>query len=626
MQTTISLLPVPRHLVMTEGTLALTDQRLILLDGAAPPDLRFAAARFQQTLRDQCGLTWELVASPATPREQVGLTLRVTPAPVHPPQGYDLIIAPDGITVIASGPAGVFYGVCTLIQIMESVCSPAPRPPGSSAPLLPCLRISDWPDFSARGVMLDVSRDKVPTLETLFALVDLLAGWKVNQFQLYTEHTFAYRNHPEVWADASPITGQDILALDAYCRERHVELVPNQNSFGHLRHWLKHPRYAPLAEVPGDFDTPWGRHEGPFSLCPLDPGSLELVRSLYDELLPHFTSRQLNVGCDETFDLGQGRSQEACEQQGSGRVYLDFLLQIYREVKARGRTMQFWGDIVVQHPDLIPEVPSDAIALEWGYEADHPFDERGAQYAAAGVPFYVCPGTASWCSIAGRTDNALGNLLNAAENGLGHGAIGYLNTDWGDYGHWQVLPVSYVGFAAGAAYSWALEANRTLDIAPVVSRYAFRDPTGAMGRLAYDLGNVYQAVGFVPHNSSVLFWAMLRSLDEIRTAYQAVTPAGFERALEAIDRAMAGLGQAQMARPDAALIVQEYEHTARLLRHAGRRISFAQGGPQDRRALDQDLGEISEEYKRLWLARNRPGGLADSVARLERAHQDYRQT
>src|SRR5690606_11763612 len=116
----------------------------------------------------------------------------------------------------------VFYGAVTLIQLLEQA--------GAS---LPCLRISDRPDFVDRGVMLDVSRDKVPTMETLYRLVDRLASWKINQLQLYTEHTFAYRHHPEVWAKASPLTGEEILRLDAYCRERFIELVPNQNSFGH---------------------------------------------------------------------------------------------------------------------------------------------------------------------------------------------------------------------------------------------------------------------------------------------------------------------------------------------------------------------------------------------------------
>ena len=99
--------------------------------------------------------------------------------------------------------------------------------------------------------------------------------------------------------------------------------------------------------------------------------------------------------------------------------------------------MQFWGDIILEHPQLVPELPRDVFALEWGYEADHPFAEHGALFSKAGIPFYVCPGTSSWNSIAGRTKNALENQLNAARSGLEHGAVGFLNTDWGDNGHWH---------------------------------------------------------------------------------------------------------------------------------------------------------------------------------------------
>ncbi len=622
MSNSLALLPEPRHIEMTEGTFALTGERLVLLDSAAPQALRFAAMRFQQSLYERAGLTWEAVASAATPREQIGLTLREASEPATPPQGYELVISPDGITITAPDEAGVFYGVCTLIQILES-------PRGASNLHLPCLHITDWPDFPVRGVMLDISRYKVPSMETLLSLVDMLTGWKINQFQLYTEHTFAYRQHPEVWANASPLTGQEILELDAYCRERHIELVPNQNSFGHMRHWLIHPRYAPLAEVTQGFMTPWGEYEsGPFSLCPGDPGSLELVRSLYDELLPHFTSRMFNVGCDETFDVGQGRSKAECEKLGAGRVYLDFLLKIHREVKARGHTMQFWGDIIVQHPDLIPELPQDSIALEWGYEADHPFDARGAQFAAAGIPFYVCPGTSSWCSLAGRTDNALGNLHSAAENGLKHGATGYLNTDWGDDGHWQVLPVSYLGLAVGAAYSWALDANRNMDVPHAVSLHAFRDPTGAMGRAAYEMGNVYRVVGIELPNSSALFWLLQWPLERVRLFQESAPPSALHHTLNAIDEAMRPLADARIARPDAELIRQEYALTARLMRHACRRglLAFESDPAQAsalRRALDRDMQEFIHQYRQVWLSRNRPGGLTDSVARLEKARQDY---
>jgi len=625
MSNSLNLLPAPRQLEMSGGAFAPADGRLILLDSADPRALRFAAARFQQALHDRLGLTWETVASKSTPREQIALTLRVTPEQARP-QGYDLTIAPDGITIEAQDEAGIFYGICTLIQILESQISKAQYlTPG---PGLSCLHISDWPDFPVRGVLLDISRDKVPTMDTLLALVDLLAGWKINQLQLYTEHTFAYRNHPEVWANASPMTGQEILDLDASCRQRHIELVPNQNSFGHMERWLKHPRYLPLAEAPNGFDTPWDHRDIPSTLCPLDPASMDLVHSLYDELLPHFSSHWLNVGCDETWDLGQGRSKEECEKRGAGRVYLEFLLKVYHEVKARDHIMQFWGDIIMQHPELVPELPKDVIALEWGYEASHPFDDHGAHFAAAGIPFYVCPGTSSWCSIAGRTHNSLGNLFSAAQNGLKHGALGYLNTDWGDYGHWQFLPISYLGLGVGAAYSWALDANRDLDVVNAIGWHAFRDSSGAMGRVAYDLGNVYRALGIEPHNSSVLFRILQQPIDWVRAYYADVSPATFHTTLQAIDQAMRPLASAHVARSDAELITQEFTLAARLMRHACRRGLLAHETDPAiaaalRRELDRDMGEFIAEYQQVWLARNRPGGLEDSVARLGQVREDY---
>ena len=352
------------------------------------------------------------------------------------------------------------------------------------------------------------------------------------------------------------MTGEQILALDAYCRERFIELVPNQNTFGHMRRCLIHPQYRHLAECPDGCDTSWGRFEQPFSLAPAEPGSLELVSGLLNELLPHFSSRQVNIGADETVDVesAQGRSAALVKEMGYGRVYLDYLLKVYEQVKAHGRTMQFWGDIVMEQPELVPELPRDLIALEWGYEAGHAFDEHGARYATSGVPFYVCPGTSSWRTLAGRTDNALGNLENAARNGLKHGAVGYLVTDWGDEGHWQPLPVSYLGFVYGAALGWCSEANLGMDLARALDVFAFQDKAGVMGRLAYDLGNIYKAPGVIEDNSSLLFNILQASGEELQEAlasqeYPDEMAARLQATLECIEDVLAPLGEADMQRP-----------------------------------------------------------------------------
>ena len=525
----------------------------------------------------------------------------IDPAICHP-QGYRLIISADGAEIVGNDPAGEFYGRQTLEQLITRYQDE-----------IPCVQIEDWPDFPARGVMLDVSRDKVPTMATLLSLIDKLAAWKVNQLQLYIEHTFAYRNHPEVWRDASPFTANEIRELDAYCRARFIDLVPNQNSFGHMERWLKHPRYLPLAEAPKGADTPWGFFwEGPFSLCPTDAGSIALLKELYAELLPNFSSVLFNVGCDETFDIGKGRSVEQCAQKGTTRVYLDFVRQVHGLVKEHGRTMMFWGDIIKEHPEMIGEVDG-AIGLVWGYEADSPFDKECAAFARAGVPFYVCPGTSSWCSIAGRTCNMIANAESAATAGLAHGAAGYLMTDWGDHGHLQYLPASYAGFASGAACSWCIETNSQLPLSDVLDLHAFGDRAGVMGKLACDLGNVYKATGLPISNGSSLFRIMVPSpTPKIPAA--GMTIQGLDSAAAAIDEAIAPLERARMTVADSDLIVAEFRNASAMLRYACNLGLRELGAPKEK---DETLGGIIEEHRRLWLARNRPGGLSDSVRRLE---------
>ncbi|MEM7114394.1 MAG: glycoside hydrolase family 20 zincin-like fold domain-containing protein [Chloroflexota bacterium] len=609
------LLPLPRQAEQKEGTLRLADGKLIGLAGGT----LFTARRLQAALREQVGLEWEIVGGTAVPQDQLGIILSVTPHSMPHEQGYQLTVTETAVHVVASSQAGLFYGVCTLVQLIEL-----------HGTALPQCRIVDWPDFPNRGVMLDISRDKVPTMETLYALIDKLASWKFNQVQLYTEHTFAYRQHAAIWAEASPMTAEEILVLDAYCRDRFIELVPNQNSFGHMHHWLNHPDYIHLAEAPDGSDTPWNfRYEGPFGLSPAVPETLPFLRGLYDELLPNFSSRQINIGADETWDLGQGKSKALVEEKGEGRAYLDFLLELYREVRSRERTMQFWGDIIVKYPDLVAELPRDVIALEWGYEADHPFDENSRVFAQSGIPFYVCPGTSSWNTVAGRTDNALGNLHNAASNGLKHGAIGFLMTDWGDRGHWQPLPVSYLGFGCGAALSWAYEANKEMDVAGTIGRFAFHDASGAMGQLAVALGNVHQQTEIKLHNGNIFFHILQLSPDKLTDLAIFDTKGElkaeqFEAALAEIDRVMAEFDDITLDRKDADLIKQEFGWAADMLRHGCQRALWMLAGADAPNAeLAAAADNLLATYQAIWHARNRPGGFKDSVARLEKMQADY---
>ncbi len=213
MQNIPLLLPAPRDIKLIEGLCDLSHRSLILLDAKSPQDIVFSALRVQTALEEYYQLQLQLYAGKTARPGQVGIRLRLDPTLNVIKQGYTLKIDPGGILIASQEEAGLFYACCTLIQIIQYYA--AEHEPAQYVPSghLPCMQIIDWPDFPNRGVMLDISRDKVPTMGTLYELVDLLASWKINQLQLYTEHTFAYQQHPEVWAGASPITGEEILSI-----------------------------------------------------------------------------------------------------------------------------------------------------------------------------------------------------------------------------------------------------------------------------------------------------------------------------------------------------------------------------------------------------------------------------
>ena len=456
--------------------------------------------------------------------------------------------------------------------------------------------------FAVRSYMLDISRDKVPSMGTLKQLVEILEKFNYNQFQLYTEHTFAYSKHEAVWKDASPMTAQEIRELDLFCAMHGIDLVPNQNSFGHLERWLVKPEYNHLAELPhGGAPLPWGGFKkDPTTLCPTDPASLEFLAGLYDELLPNFESRLFNIGCDETFDLlGEGRSAAAVKEKGEGRVYLEFLLKVAELVRKRGKRPMFWGDVILHHPELVPELPKDLIALDWGYEGNHPFMDEAAKFAAAGLDFYVCPGTSSWNSLAGRVENMRENMIAAERAGHLHGAKGFMVTDWGDGGHWQPLAASLPGLILGGnlAYSGASAAKMDLED-------ALNAVMGVpLGGTLLRLGTLYLRGGALRANASELF----RILANDR---------GYSRHPGLTDHILTEISAiAEGCRHDAARFAggaypnvwaQEIMYMANLVDAACNRRD------------EKRLRFLREEHGRVWRLRNREGGRADSLAKLPR--------
>lgn len=552
----------------------------------------------------------EVSADPAT----VG---RLDPLKVKHPEGYELTIGtgagPGNVDLRVATEAGLRHGRATLRQLLKQYGRRVPE-----------MVIEDHPAFRTRGVMLDISRDRVPTMAWLREFIALFASLKLNHLELYTEHTFAYAGHEEVWRDADPITPDEARELDEYARRHGIDLAPNQNCFGHLHRWLNRPRYAPLAETTGEWWFMRWRKEGPFSLCPIDPGSEAFVRDLLEQLLPNFASKYVNIGCDETFDIGQGRSEAEVEARGEGgraSLYFEFVSKVCAIARELGKRPMMWADIALSTPESLHLFPRDAVGLAWGYEPDFGFAEACRRLGEQGVEAWVCPGTSAWLSITGRTTERRGNIA-AAAAARSAGASGFLVTDWGDYGHMQQWPVTMRGIADAVQAAW----NPSVEADPrAVSLHALGDTSEFLGLAEWmdELGDVDLAIRRVAgmtaeglpasgpiRNNSALFldlhrpWPYVHPVGATREQWQEVLDQ-----LTSLESSMPSQKNEFLA----CELKQTLAHAKLAALHA-----VVERGERGRAGEMVELAKwVADEHELLWRDRCREGGLADSAARFE---------
>ncbi len=401
------------------------------------------------------------------------------------PQTYTLQIQEGRIKLQGGSPAALFMAGQTLKQL--EILYPDQ---------LPSLYIKDWPDVKKRGFMLDISRGKIPTLETLKHLVDLLALLKFNQLQLYMESPcFKYPAYEKEISDCQGLTPEDIRQLDTYCRDRFIELIPNQNSFGHLFSWLGRQEFKSLT-IPGGWDT----------LDPANPDSLKFLERLYDSLLPCFRSSYLNVGCDEV-------------PIDDPQKYFDFLMKIYTLVKARDHKMMFWGDIILNHPEYLEQLPKDLIPLAWGYRKS--LEEDCRKLHELGFRYYACPGTSSWNTVFGDPARAAFNMQCAVKGVLNFQGDGVLLTDWGDKGHSQFPAVSYPAIALFSGLCWNYQVYENWDYSGAVAfldKVLFQVKNGSLASLLLEAGRMFPKRS-TSNDSEPFLWLSMAFYEKEAFAY-----------------------------------------------------------------------------------------------------------
>lgn len=448
------LLPTPRTINAAGSSVSLPPR--MRLDSALPrtelPSLNTSRKRFDA---QRCLLITEGQAAEAPAVLHLNLTQPPSQAPDLPSiaqQSYELSIASDheqpdqlgSISIVASSLVGVSYGLATLNQLLLHADG-----------RLPVVHIRDEPRWAIRGVSYDVSRGRVPTLATLCDFVDRMAALKINHLQLYMEHTFAFGFDPLISADASPLTPDELRELDAYCAARHITLAPSLGLCGHMGRILSLPHYAHLAEIPAEKDwwsQSWDERVRGLTLDVTQPEAHQLVERMLDDCLPIFSGPLVNLGCDESWDMGKGRGAQAAAQRGTATLYCEHLVRLATIAERHGKQPLFWGDMLKKMPDSLSGLPADWTPVNWDYLADGDYD--GLAHFSHFDQRWVAPGTHTWNRFIADINTAEINVRRHIAAAEAHGATGVLMTDWGDHGHVAPPACAWPGIAMAANLSW----------------------------------------------------------------------------------------------------------------------------------------------------------------------------
>ncbi|WP_049578065.1 beta-N-acetylhexosaminidase [Nocardiopsis sp. SBT366] len=398
----LSLLPRPRELTTDgSGGLTLTSATRVSADHAAQGTLSW----LQRELGAATGLPLA-----TGDEEDAQIRLSVDPGAGLGREGYRLIIDSEGAIVVGNEPAGVFYGVQTLRQLLPTDAYRTTALGGAEW-RLPAVSITDAPRFQWRGAMLDIARHFQPKREIL-RFIDLLALHKLNVLHLHLTDDQGWRveirRYPKLtevasWRTESQLgatkpatfdnrphggflTQDDIREIVAYADARHVAVVPEIDVPGHSQAAIHaYPELGEVGEIP--VGTQWGIFE---EILGVTDNVLEFYKNVFDELIELFPSTYVHVGGDEV-PKTQWKNSASAQQRIRDEGLADedelqswFIRQLDDHLTQRGRRLLGWDEIL--EGGLAP----GATVMSWRGE------EGGIAAARAGHDVIMAPTATSY--------------------------------------------------------------------------------------------------------------------------------------------------------------------------------------------------------------------------------------
>lgn len=347
-----------------------------------------------------------------------------TPRTVLNKEFYGLTVTGDTTRIVASTEAGGRHALQTLKQLLRGGYTHD-------------LTIADWCDLPLRIFMDDISRGAVPTMEQVRRQIRDLAELKYNAMMFYVEHVIRVESHPDFAPADGHFTLEEVREIGRYAASYGIDLIGNFQSFGHFEQILANERYREL----GDTET---------MISTTDPRARRFMEEVLGELCEAFPSRYFNVNCDETWDIGNGRSRERVEAVGKERFYADHIRFLHDILRHHGKTMMMWADMVLKYPRTLDLLPRDIVLLTWNYDARDNFSDwiRPLQ----GRRLLVCPGVHSSGRMVPEMRAAEGNRRFIAQ-GYEERAEGALLTSW-DEGALHSCHHLCLGIAQAAETMW----------------------------------------------------------------------------------------------------------------------------------------------------------------------------
>src|ERR1043165_2257614 len=437
---TLFLIPQPKQVELWDGTFNFSRSFFV----SAGPAQKFCAQQLKQAIATKF-LQKPVDSLSATNRirlvkaDSAALTRIIGAEKLTAPfglgsEGYVLAVSPKTILIAGTDDAGLFYGVQTLIQLINA---------NSNGATIPCMVIYDKPDMQMRGWQDDISRGPIPTMGFLKEEIRRMSSYKLNTFTLYTEHVFKLKKHPEI-APADGITEEGIRELTRFAKDYYVDIIGNFQSFGHFKNILKTPGYESLAE---DEHT----------ISPAKEESYKFLGDVYSEVAPAYSSKYFHINCDEV-TLGNGPCKPMIDSMGIGGVYAYHINRVDALLKPYRKKIMMWGDIAVHNPKIIDRLPSDMIIVSWGYSEMPSFDADILPFVQSGFQFIVAPGVSCWTRIYPDLTRTTTNIYNYLRDGYKNHALGFINTTWDDDGQ-NLFNNNWYGLTWGADCGWNAPPN-----------------------------------------------------------------------------------------------------------------------------------------------------------------------